>query len=614
MRGVGRAFTPLHAWGHRFNASVWATWAFSVHPHTRGDIDTSSYRSDQLVDDGRFTPTRVGTAIAVYNAMEWPDLVSAGSPPHAWGRHNDGGTSSGISPHVLSPLSVHPHTRGDIDRIAARRVGFQARFTPTRVGTLLNPRIATLASWSVHPHTRGDIVSRHVENAGVAGSPPHAWGHRRSGDRRNVHSVHLAVHPHTRGDIVCTPSAPKQLRTVHPPTRVGTFWLSLDVLRPTVHPHTRGDIPVRNDKCWRGSLPHTRGDILAPRWDSSVHPHTRGDIWGLSRRKRSLSTVHPHTRGDIPTLPRSEVDPSVHPHSRGDIKFTSALWASRSVPATVHPHRRVGHPADRDSLNGQAVHPHTRGDIASVFPDAMSRPCRTTGSPPHAWGHLVHVRRRSMGSVHPHTRGDIARSWWLSRPLCAVHPHTRGDIAVDVGSGICRAVHPHTRGDISPQSRRRIWLGSPPHAWGHLCTVLVNAHGLAHAVHPHTRGDIAQAKSIRRRAHRFTPTRVGTSTWRRRGGERRFTPTRVGGHPLRRFGFGPRCLYRFTPTRVGTSLADVEAPGLQSVHPHTRGDIREIRRPRKVGPRFTPTRVGTLIKPHLAVPIIAGSPPHAWGH
>ncbi|CCF86083.1 hypothetical protein NITHO_7110001 [Nitrolancea hollandica Lb] len=54
------------------------------------------------------------------------------------------------------------------------------------------------------------------------------------------------------------------------------------------------------------------------------------------------------------------------------------------------------------------------------------------------------------------------------------------------------SVHPHTRGDHVHQATEELALpGSPPHAWG-----------------PHRLPLAAD------RLHRFTPTRVGTTSWR----------------------------------------------------------------------------------------------------
>src|SRR5579883_2755866 len=151
------------------------------------------------------------------------------------------------------------------------------------------------------------------------------------------------------------------------------------------------------------------------------------------------------------------------------------------------------------------------------------------------------------------------------------------------------AVHPHTRGDDVSSSRVPIFLlGSPPHAWGR-----------------------RRASSGASRAHRFTPTRVGTTAT-----ERTNTLARIGSppHAWGRLPYHPdhsksrrstphawgRLPYhpdhsksrRFTPTRVGTTSGKGLSDSWYAVHPHTRGD--DCR-----SAAFNPGRVG--------------SPPHAWG-
>ncbi len=112
--------------------------------------------------------------------------------------------------------------------------------------------------------------------------------------------------------------------------------------------------------------------------------------------------------------------------------------------------------------------------------------------------------------------------------------------------------------------------------------------------------------------YRFTPTRVGTLSWRpscvprppvhphTRGdistsisaaSFRLGSPPHAWGHSV--------CIAsspfsnRFTPTRVGTFGVPFGRVATCSVHPHTRGDISSM------GPTG---------------PAQAGSPPHAWGH
>ena len=191
-----------------------------VHPHTRGDICSSSPSS----------PSKCG------------------SPPHAWGHS------------MCSPRHMNSY-----------------RFTPTRVGTFgLKSRRSLVIS--VHPHTRGDIPLYPISSANGIGSPPHAWGHCKRPLQALVHlrftptrvgTLHDSpcgttgspVHPHTRGDIAAC-SALRAPAYRFTPTRVGTFGCDkcLAALLP-VHPHTRGDIGLVSlfSPSTVGSPPHAWG-------------------------------------------------------------------------------------------------------------------------------------------------------------------------------------------------------------------------------------------------------------------------------------------------------------------------------------------------------------------
>ena len=137
-------------------------------------------------------------------------------------------------------------------------------------------------------------------------------------------------------------------------------------------------------------------------------------------------------------------------------------------------------------------------------------------------------------------------------------------------------------------SRGRFLPGSPPRAWGQRAS--------------------EQEKAL---ARRFTPTCVGT------------TPARSATW---------RCS-RFTPTCVGTTSRASSWCSWTAVHPHVRGDNREIcaapgegygSPPRAWGHRpdgrgrpgrgrFTPTCVGTTGCANSYYKNMFGSPPRAWG-
>ncbi len=182
-RQMNRGGSPPHAWGH-FTASPLASIFPAVHPHTRGDT---------------------------VSTKPIPRKCS-GSPPHAWG-------------HFIGAIITH----GD------------ARFTPTRVGTL-GTTSTDSTSTPVHPHTRGDTRDKlPVEPANI-GSPPHAWGH--SGRE-------------------CVPGPGDRFT----PTRVGTLAeFSPPASPPSVHPHTRGDTwhPNVRRRGRRGSPPHAWGHFNTP--------------------------------------------------------------------------------------------------------------------------------------------------------------------------------------------------------------------------------------------------------------------------------------------------------------------------------------------------------------
>jgi len=197
--------------------------------------------------------------------------MSAGSPPHAWGRRNS------LRLHLWGP-PVHPHTRGEdltradipglVDGSPPHAWGRRGcspcirrciRFTPTRVG-----KTHLCLSWwwleAVHPHTRGEDFACSFPILLMCGSPPHAWG--------RLSRVGLLP-----GFICGSP------------------------------PHAWGR---RKRKCARntlirGSPPHAWGRLeksLIKQISGAVHPHTRGEDEVLPSPVRPVRPVHPHTRGE----------------------------------------------------------------------------------------------------------------------------------------------------------------------------------------------------------------------------------------------------------------------------------------------------------------------------
>ena len=171
----------------------------------------------------RLTPTCVGrTRYAVGRSPRSPAhphvrgedsrrilLTSSlsGSPPRAWGGR--GGVVLGPPPARLTPTCVgrtsgpascrtrgpaHPHVRGEDGLVIGGRRVFvgspprawggrrpvrwcsgPCRLTPTCVGRTSRPPAAQ-ASCPAHPHVRGEDDADLRRGAGVAGSPPRAWG------------------------------------------------------------------------------------------------------------------------------------------------------------------------------------------------------------------------------------------------------------------------------------------------------------------------------------------------------------------------------------------------------------------------------------------------------
>ena len=245
----------------------------------------------------RFTPTRVGTAPSPHRpgracpvhphprgdggiVVSFP-TGEFGSPPPAWGRR--------------APSSV-------VSRLQ--------RFTPTRVGTAAWRHHDAQTS-AVHPHPRGDGAVFFARVEGAVGSPPPAWGRRRT--IRNVAALHRFT-----------------------PTRVGTAEVGTIVRSyVSVHPHPRGDGHefACNEAELAGSPP---------------------PAWGRRRTIRNVAALHRFTPTRVGTaaasMTRSEVGP-VHPHPRGDgeggtegdhltLGSPPPAWGRRAHAKRVALHRR----------------------------------------------------------------------------------------------------------------------------------------------------------------------------------------------------------------------------------------------------------------------------------
>ena len=89
------------------------------------------------------------------------------------------------------------------------------------------------------------------------------------------------------------------------------------------------------------------------------------------------------------------------------------------------------------------VHPHMRGEYS--FLDGLKD--GLGGSPPHAWGILAVFRYHFTSSRFTPTCVGNTRAGSTPMRITSVHPHMRGEYARTVEA-------------------LRLFLGSPPHAWG----------------------------------------------------------------------------------------------------------------------------------------------------
>ena len=532
----------------------------------------------------RFTPTRVGTT-----RVEIGQRPRRRFTPTRVGTTQYGKTRDALR---FTPTRVGT-TASDAERLGHRftptRVGTthgepapSSRFTPTRVGTTAGP--SGLRAASRFTPTRVGTTGTPTRPRCVNGSPPRAWGRRRVRERRG--SRH-AVHPHARGDDGIAAGAACSVRTVHP--------------------HARGDDAMRGL-----ARPDVRGSP----------PRAWGRLHAVRRQREPDRRFTPTRVGTTSRLTRAQTP---------DLRFTPT---------------RVGTTLGLSSRRRRQRFTPTR---VGTTPTSTSRASRIIGSPPRAWGRLtVGASIDAPPTVHPHARGDDARRdallavrvrftptrvgttrrWQRSRVACdGSPPRAWGRRASGRRAIACVTVHPHARGDDALGAPgRRLTIGSPPRAWGRRSQITGEAD-LGVGSPPRAWGRLRRLRRAAT-AGRFTPTRVGTTTWcsstasrrpvhphargddarSRRLAERadgspprawgrrtatsaqvtsdRFTPTRVGTTPRHRLARAGR---RFTPTRVGTTRrASRAAPG-HAVHPHARGDDADVGR----GPR-----IGGAVHPH----------------
>ena len=172
------------------------------------------------------------------------------------------------------------------------------------------------------------------------------------------------------------------------------------------------------------------------------------------------------------------------PHAWGILHASTDNWHRA---ATVHPHMRGEYLHASTTTTGLCGSPpHAWG----ILDNCQSWHLTACGSPPHAWGILTKLHslsRQACTRFTPTCVGNTLIAIFLQQSF-AVHPHMRGEYADGIPiSGIYGGSPPHAWGILCSLSPPVCLFGSPPHAWG------IHAHGL-----------------IRRRS-RFTPTCVGNT-------------------------------------------------------------------------------------------------------
>ena len=396
----------------------------------------------------RFTPTRVGTAhllrrsslaCAVHphargDGDPFAGYVgsSSGSPPRAWGRRTD-----------------------ERERLA------RLRFTPTRVGTAV-AWTPWARVFSVHPHARGDGRTGLAARQDVHGSPPRAWGRRlrrprgawearftptRVGTARCLGRTRLRhpVHPHARGDGDCVSERDAEpLRFT--PTRVGTATRRYRKARCTpVHPHARGDGGFRffHRALAPGSPPRAWGRLalgllggLVVRFTPTRVGTAQEDCLHADSASGSPPRAWGRPRGSVARRRCPRFTPTrvgtAQDHAAGSVRDLGSpprAWGRRSV---VHgevggrrfPPTRVGTaPPPSSSTTRPTVHPHARGDGL----DPAYQRDYDTGSPPRAWGRHGDGDRGELRHRFTPTRVGTACATSPLVSSASVHPHARGD-------------------------------------------------------------------------------------------------------------------------------------------------------------------------------------------
>ena len=212
------------------------------------------------------------------------------------------------------------------------------RLTPTCVGrtqVIGSPGCTTTA----HPHVRGEDDADLRRGAGVAGSPPRAWGGPRGGRGRELGS---RLTPTCVGRTSCPPG-PAHGRTAHPHVRGEDA--AADFSRPT-----RAGSPPR---AWGGPVQPAVLSGLSRLTPTCVGRTSSGP------RSRRCGAAHPHVRGE---------DDMWDHIAAGECGSPPRAWGGRWPRPGYRMRARltptcVGRTRCRQSTCRElAAHPHVRGE------------------------------------------------------------------------------------------------------------------------------------------------------------------------------------------------------------------------------------------------------------
>ena len=238
---------------------------------------------------------------------------------------------------------------------AGRPVG---RITPTCVGRTRRAR-APGRRGADHPHVRGEDTATSEDQTDNIGSPPRAWGGRRS-SRRRCRSHRIT------------------------PTCVGRTHASCSPVSARAdHPHVRGEDDGRTPGAGArlGSPPRAWGGPARPYASarrSRITPTCVGRTT-RSRRRPRAGRDHPHVRGEDGELGAARAGVRGSP---------PRAWGGPQRGRRPQPRQRitptcVGRTRQRSYQGRRSLdHPHVRGEDGRSRVEIGAK----AGSPPRAWG------------------------------------------------------------------------------------------------------------------------------------------------------------------------------------------------------------------------------------